>query len=266
MAEPVKILRSICYKDQEKYGKIPFISRKLIHPYISIYITKLFLELGFSGLQVTILMLIVNLLAVLALFRGGFGFYVLGGSLLILGWILDHTDGEVCRYRNESTSLGIFLDRLTHRMTYPAIYLALGYSLFKSQQNINFLFLGIVASYFLNLTEVNRLDKKYISTYRKDIAFHHSSTAFALDKVFYRSGIAKYALYPLKYFVGMLLPGYGVYFNILLIFCACIGVMDKFFLFFAMLAPLNWLLNFIFDLKYTFISQSPIEDNHKDKA
>ena len=253
MIESVDGLRKICLKSEEKYGKIPLISRKLIHPHISIRITRLLLILGFSGLRATVLMLLTNIIALLALFIGMPVFYAIGGTLLILAWILDHVDGEVCRYRKESTSLGIYLDNFTHQLTYPAIYLILGYSLFRDIGNIHFLYVGIVASYFLSLTACGRIDKKKISFFRKDIVFNYSSLQVAVDIWIQKSGCFRFLLYPIKYFVGMFMSGFGSYFDIALIICALMGIMEPFFIFFSIVVVLNWLLIFIFDIKYTFV-------------
>nr|WP_320193810.1 CDP-alcohol phosphatidyltransferase family protein [uncultured Desulfobacter sp.] len=246
MIESINELREICFKDPDKYGKIPFISRAIIHPYVSIYVTKLLILLGLSGLQATVLMLFINVSALFFLFLG---YTAIGGGLLLLGWILDHSDGEVCRYRNESTALGIFLDCLTHRLTYPGIYLGLGYCV-SVNSGMNYFYLGAGASYFMSLNIMNRLDKRIISSSRKDIKYCYSVILEYINNcaITYNSKIVM----GVKYFYALFLSGYGVIFNLLLIVSSLFGFVQVFFIFMSIIVIFNALFSLYADQQYTF--------------
>jgi hypothetical protein len=122
-------LRRICHKD----GYIPGISRRFIHPHVSIRITRLFLLAGIDGDAITVLMGIVGIGGSLLLFSQNDWVRIAGCVLLLLSWILDHVDGEVLRYQQKSSALGILLDRFSHIVEHPMMHLALGWSLGASQ-------------------------------------------------------------------------------------------------------------------------------------
>jgi phosphatidylglycerophosphate synthase len=122
-------LRRICQKDESVYGAVPPISKHLIHPYVSIYLTRMFLLLGVHGDTVTLLMALAGIAGAFCFLGQGAVWRLAGCLLLIASWILDHSDGEVLRYQGRSSAYGILLDRLTHVIEHPAMHFCLGWSL-----------------------------------------------------------------------------------------------------------------------------------------
>lgn len=81
---------------------------------ISPYLTRVFLLLGFSANAVTWLMILVALSIGPALLIQGWVGIALALFLSHLQMLIDCCDGEVARWRNTKSPMGIFLDKLGH--------------------------------------------------------------------------------------------------------------------------------------------------------
>jgi phosphatidylglycerophosphate synthase len=93
---------------------------------LSPYATRLFLRLGLSADGVTVLFILTGLAAAGVLCLDGV-LPALGAFLLIqLQILLDCSDGEVARWRRQSSVRGIYLDRIGHYLTEAALPIALG--------------------------------------------------------------------------------------------------------------------------------------------
>ena len=93
---------------------------------ISPYATRLLLRTGLSANAVTALMIPAGLLAAaclsLPVLLGAVGALVLMQAQLLF----DCCDGEVARWRGESSAVGVYLDRTAHHLTEAALPAALG--------------------------------------------------------------------------------------------------------------------------------------------
>ena len=93
---------------------------------LSPYVTRLLLATPLSANAVTALMIPAGLLAALCL-----SLPVLIGAVGALAFmqlqlLLDCCDGEVARWRGESSAMGIYLDRIAHHISEAALLGALG--------------------------------------------------------------------------------------------------------------------------------------------
>ncbi|MBU1706410.1 CDP-alcohol phosphatidyltransferase family protein, partial [bacterium] len=86
---------------------------------ISIYFTWLLLHTPLSANQVTVLQIIVGVIGSLLLIPPNYGWNLLGILLLQFGYVLDCCDGEVARYRKQSSVGGVFLDLIGHEIVIP---------------------------------------------------------------------------------------------------------------------------------------------------
>jgi len=92
---------------------------------ISKYFTYMFLCIGVNANTVTMLNLIISLVAARLMFSG---LYLPSFLLYQFYFILDCSDGEVARYRNEASDKGLFLDRLVHIVSEPLLFLSASFS------------------------------------------------------------------------------------------------------------------------------------------
>lgn len=94
--------------------------------HLSLYVTRLLLPTGISPNGVTWLMVVVGVLGAAALPLPGLVGPVLCAVAMQVQILLDCCDGEVARWRQRFSPVGIYLDRIGHYTTEAAIPVALG--------------------------------------------------------------------------------------------------------------------------------------------
>jgi len=111
MDESIKELRKICQESRyENEGGMPWFERNFYRR-ISIYFTKLFLKIGLSANQATLLSLISALVGGFFLIFANNTLYLLISALfLIFSLILDRVDGEIARYNKSDSKFGRYFD------------------------------------------------------------------------------------------------------------------------------------------------------------
>jgi len=214
-------LRAICHKGEAEYGSIPYISRKFIHPQVSIRLTRLFLLAGVGGDAVTVLMVMVDVAGTL-LFLSQDALLRALGCLCVLGsWVLDHVDGEILRFHRQSSSYGILLDRFGHTVGHPLLHLCLGYSL--AQQNQAFLMLGACNAAALLMIFAAELEVKILTLLGRKVSPVRTQRRSG-GKV-WNAGRRFFGL-----FQGMIMIGYGPYVATFLLAAIWAGWTSEFYL------------------------------------
>ena len=141
----LKNLKKIVQKEVEPEPYAKYVIRP-----ISILFTWLFVRTPISANQVTILQ---EILGVIGAILFGFGRFVLGSLFLQLGYILDCSDGEVARWKNQQSESGKFLDLIGHMIVIPFYYFGLGLGIFLETGQILTLIAGFLAALFTIKTE-----------------------------------------------------------------------------------------------------------------
>ncbi|HYP43877.1 MAG TPA: CDP-alcohol phosphatidyltransferase family protein [Propionibacteriaceae bacterium] len=93
---------------------------------VSPYLTRVLLRAGFSANGVTWLMIVVAGLAAVVTGWPGLVSAIVVVLLVQLQMLLDCSDGEVARWRQTSSPLGVYLDRVGHYVAECGIAVALG--------------------------------------------------------------------------------------------------------------------------------------------
>jgi choline kinase/phosphatidylglycerophosphate synthase len=104
--------------------------------YFTIYFSVLFWKAGISANVITIWMGIVSLLGSIAFVFNNMWLVLLGWLLWMFAEILDCVDGEVARLSNTRSSLGGYIDHITHIFLNPMIALACGLHIFLIERTI----------------------------------------------------------------------------------------------------------------------------------
>mgnify|MGYP003344378014 FL=1 len=104
---------------------------------ISPYLTKVLLKLGFSANAVTYLMILSGISISGSLLIPG----IVGLSLAFffsqLQMLWDCCDGEIARWRETQSPMGVFLDRVGHYLTEGLIPIAFGFRIMKDHDYLN---------------------------------------------------------------------------------------------------------------------------------
>ena len=112
---------------------------------ISIWFTWIFVRTPLSANHVTIIQEIFGIIGAVLLANGRF---VLGSIFLQIGFIMDNSDGEVARWKNQQSERGKFLDLIGHMIIIPVYFFALGLGLYLQQGQIITLIMGFLAGIF----------------------------------------------------------------------------------------------------------------------
>jgi hypothetical protein len=156
MTSPIlKNLKKIVRKEIEPEPYAKYVVRP-----ISILFTWVFVRIPISANQVTILQ---EILGVIGAILFGFGKFILGSLFLQLGYILDCSDGEVARWKNQQSESGKFLDLVGHMIVIPFYYFGLGLGIFLETGQMLPLIAGFLAGLFTIKTE------KIISSTNNDL-------------------------------------------------------------------------------------------------
>jgi phosphatidylglycerophosphate synthase len=114
--ESIKELRAKCQTVHKGDFSAELVRR------VSIYITWLLIPTGISANGVSILNIFIAALSGLAFSFGTLIAYSSGILLFVLNTILDGVDGEIARYRKQSSLTGLFLDRINSVFVYPSVF------------------------------------------------------------------------------------------------------------------------------------------------
>lgn len=94
---------------------------------VSLRITALLVRTPVTANQLTGLMIVVGLLAAVPASRPGLGTALLTTALIVVYFILDLCDGEVARWRDQTSVTGVYLDRVGHYLVEGALLSAYGF-------------------------------------------------------------------------------------------------------------------------------------------
>src|SRR3989344_9075056 len=127
----------------------------------SIMFTKFFVKTNITANQVSALSIISGIISAFLFMKGTYGYFLLASLFLFLWFVLDHSDGEVARYKKQKSNLGYFLDKMMHSIIHPLVFLGIGFGLYNNSENLSWLILGIISSsclFWIDLTNLNKLE------------------------------------------------------------------------------------------------------------
>ena len=139
--EPLSELKRICWKEPDVWYA------KYVIRHISIRITRLLLPTGISANQATLIFLITGVLGSILLGIGDPSYSIFGILLIQFSFIFDCIDGEIARYKKQSSVNGVFVDSIGHEILTPAIFLAMTFFIFNNTHQIFMLVLGTIATW-----------------------------------------------------------------------------------------------------------------------
>lgn len=130
--------------------------RKYVQPIIE-YIAKLFIKIGFTANQVTIIAFVLGLTAPLFVMLGN---NIAAISFLWISGFLDAVDGTVARLQKESSSWGTLMDITFDRVVEVCIIISIGFIHKESLFALLILASSIIFSMTVFLTVGALVDKK----------------------------------------------------------------------------------------------------------
>ncbi|MFC1570476.1 hypothetical protein ACFL4E_01705 [Candidatus Omnitrophota bacterium] len=121
---------------------------------ISIYITCLFVKIRINAMGATTIFLLNGIAAALVFSFGGRVSTLIGALLLQLWYVMDHVDGEVARYNEESSLTGVYYDEVVHYIVHPLVFFGIGFGLFQIKGNMIYIVSGMLAGLSIMLLSI----------------------------------------------------------------------------------------------------------------
>jgi phosphatidylglycerophosphate synthase len=145
-----------------KYGTCPW--RTEFARKISIYFTWFFIKTPITPNQITFIMFMLGLASAVLFMFGNYWLSLAAVLSLLLAFMLDHSDGEVARYKNLFSFKGVYLDLMQHAIVNPLIVLGIAIGAYFGDfvyfDNFIFLILGFLGAFGLMIINFAKL-KKY---------------------------------------------------------------------------------------------------------
>jgi len=209
-SESIKELREICQESRyAAEGGMPWFERYFYRS-VSIHFTKIFLKIGISANQATLLSLIFGLFGGFFLIFTNLGFWALaiGALFLVLCLIFDRVDGEIARYKKSCSKVGAHFDLMVGSTLHPYLLFCMTFGAFNVLQDTTVFIFGFLAVILNLLYEIH-----LISYEEKWGGKFENKREATKDKKGERQGriIEKYAYRPVRRVSSFLGPGAIIY-------------------------------------------------------
>ena len=150
--ESIEELRQICQRSRDDaYDKRPWPERRFARP-LSIYFTRLFLELGISANQASLIGLILILIGGALLILPNPSYWIIGISTLLLSEVVGNVDGEIARYSKKSSTKGAFWNAIPEYFVLLYVPACMSFGLYNALDDILPLAFGFLAVVALSMT------------------------------------------------------------------------------------------------------------------
>jgi len=120
---------------------------KLLIWKISAPITYLLVRTPVTANQITVFQEILGVIGAFLLIFKNVKINILGILLLQVGFIFDCVDGEVARYKNQSSVRGVYLDLIGHQFVIPMFLFFIGVGVYQRLGHLD----AIIASFFAGI-------------------------------------------------------------------------------------------------------------------
>ena len=147
-------------KENKNYGPIFHLLR-----YLSYWMSIPFVYLPFTANQITLIANLVQASSILVIINAD-GYDKLYGVLLyFVGDMLDFVDGNIARYRNQTSKKGVFYDQIGHVVLGPLFFLAVTLSAYNNTNEIIYMYMSITVAMFVPLMSYQiSVSPKYFTT------------------------------------------------------------------------------------------------------
>lgn len=117
--------------------------------FFSKYITWILVKTSITANFITLTGLLIGLIGLIFIGIGSNLFIIIGFVLLYLYYLSDEVDGEVARYKNQTSLRGIYYDEIGHLLFQGWFFFSLGYRIFRINEEFLYIIFGVIATFFL---------------------------------------------------------------------------------------------------------------------
>ncbi|MFX1500236.1 MAG: CDP-alcohol phosphatidyltransferase family protein [Promethearchaeota archaeon] len=120
-----------------------------IYMFFSRYITWVLVRTPITANFITIAGFLIGLLGLFFICIGNNFFIIIGFILLYIYYVSDEADGEVARYKKQTSLQGIYYDEIGHLFFQGWFFFSFGYSIYRINSDFFYIILAFIATFFL---------------------------------------------------------------------------------------------------------------------
>ncbi len=120
-----------------------------IFTFFSRYLTWILVKTRITANFITITGLLIGLIGLLLISIGNNPLIIIGFILLYIYYVSDEVDGEVARYKKQTSLRGIYYDEIGHLFFQGWFFFSIGYSIYRINVEFIYIIFGIIATFFL---------------------------------------------------------------------------------------------------------------------
>ncbi len=209
-----------------------------ISPYVSYFFARF---LPFTPNQISFLWGIIGLIGIFVMSLGGYRYLLAGILIYHLAILLDYVDGQIARATKNTTIGGSYLDTFFSWINRSLLLLALGVGLYRTDGNIIYFYLGLIAGFFFFLDNFAKLKvyECFINEKRYDLIKKRVGEVYESGKRISRGGITS----KIKVFTAEMLRPFAPF--SLLFFSILFDVSQYYLILMAIIIPIFFIKNFI---------------------
>ena len=117
--------------------------------FFSRYITWVLVKTPITANFITITGLLIGLTGLLFIAVGNNLFIIIGFILLYIYYVSDEVDGEVARYKKQTSLRGIYYDEVSHLFFQGWFFFSFTYSIYRINSEFLYIIFGFIATFFL---------------------------------------------------------------------------------------------------------------------
>ena len=118
-----------------------------IFTFFSRYITWILVKTPITANFITITGLLIGLTGLLFIALGNNLFIIIGFILLYICYISDEVDGEVARYKKQTSLRGIYYDQVAHFFLYGWFFISITYSIYRINSEFLYIMFGVITTF-----------------------------------------------------------------------------------------------------------------------
>ncbi|NVM38686.1 MAG: CDP-alcohol phosphatidyltransferase family protein [Candidatus Lokiarchaeota archaeon] len=120
-----------------------------IYTFFSRYITWILVKTPITANFITLTGLLIGLVGLFLIGIGNNIFIIIGFILLYIYYVSDEVDGEVARYKKQTSLRGIYYDEIGHLFFQGWFFFSFGYSIYRINSEFLYIILAFIATFFL---------------------------------------------------------------------------------------------------------------------
>ena len=156
MVEPISELKKICIEGKYDAAHPQTWIAKHITRRISIHFTRLYLILGLSANQATLTSLLLGIASGVFFTNSQPLYWFIGLVVLYLSFLFDNVDGEIARYKKQSSSEGRYFDVMVTYFLLPYILACMSFGLYSIIQGLEVFVAGFLAIIGISLIFIHK--------------------------------------------------------------------------------------------------------------